>query len=995
MKTQSYFKSKWVSSASVLTIALAGSLTVGVNDAVAQQVEDEVVVTGSLIRSKVKDFDSANPVQTLGEEQILNTGPALVQDIFKGIPANSGSQIANLQNELQGVSQFSLRGLGLGSTLTLINGRRAGLSPVADGSGQFFTDANNFPVNAIKRVEILTDGASATYGSEAVAGVVNVITRDDFEGLELTGEFRTSTNESFQIGGAFGQAFDRGHFTTFVNYYTQSGNSRGDFDFIRDRDENTDPDGQFGAGDLVNPDDTPAIGNIFNSSFGSPGQLRAATFFDGFTGDSITSVFDVVNGVSGETGNAIADPDCVAAGGILRESADQCRFDFIDQRRLIAEEDRIQVFSQFDYEITDRLEAFAEVSYSRNEIRDFLGGAVLSNGGNLPTRFDPITGTFVERDGGQANGTQNRTANGEGFFVPGDNPFNFFVSDGNGGISFAGPEAFAADPTLEGVDLVYFGRPLGAAFDGVGCDEVDDIFCAEEIVRTFNNIRFSGGIDFELTDNFYLNASYTYSDNSFTATDPRDFDGRLFQQAILDGTFNVFGSSIANPDGISPRDGVSTFGNTQEAIDSFSTSVTDTGSIIQEVAEAVVSGDTGISLLGDDTIGVAVGFQYRNIELEFIPDGRNQSNINGRGTTDFIIPQTSQDVIAFFGETILPVTDKLEVQLAVRYEDFGAAEGGDTIDPKFAAKYELTDNIAVRGSYGTSFQAPSIRQTAGSVGNAAINDPLDPQGGSFNVTVFTEGADDLESQSASNFNIGLIYQSDWGLDVSVDYYQLKYNDLILPGGSAQSIVNADPTGPQVTRTGANVLDPVTGEIIEPAQLTAVSSLFENQGGADLSGLDINANYRPEWWSLPGDVSFNFNTAIITEFTSDQFAGIDGEGNLRGSRNDGNAFGSAPDFKFNAGITYGLGAHSANATLRHIGGYFDDEDSNPIESNTTVDLRYGYEFDTPFLEGSTGLSIGFVNVFDVDPPQLESRPLFDTEVGDPRGRQFYIGFRQGF
>lgn len=990
---KSYSKSKLISSVSATVIACSGGLTLGVQSASAQQT-DEIVVTGSLIRSRTQDFEGANPVQTLGEQEILNTGPALLQDIFKGIPANSGSQIANLQNELQGVSQFSLRGLGLGSTLTLVNGRRAGLSPVADGSGQFFTDANNFPVNAIKRIEILTDGASATYGSEAVAGVVNVITRNDFEGFEVTGEFRTSTNESFQIGGAFGQAFDKGHFTTFVNYYTQSGNSRGDFDFIRNRDTNTDPNGQFGAGDLVNPNDTPAIGNIFNSGFGSPGQLRAATFFDGFTGANINSTFDVLNGVSGETGNAIADPDCVAAGGILRASANQCRFNFIDQRRLIAEEDRIQIFSQFDYELTDKLKAFGEFGYSRNEIRDFLGGAVLSNGGNLPTRFDPITGTFVPREGGQANGAQNRTANGEGFFVPGDNPFNFFVSDGNGGITFAGPEAFAADPTLQGVDLVYFGRPLGAAFDGVGCDETDSIFCAEEIVRTFNNIRLSGGIDYEITDNIFLNANYTYSDNSFVATDPRDFDGRLFQQAILDGTFNVFGSSIANPTGVSPRDGVSVFGNTQEAIDSFSTSVTDSGSIIQEVAEAVISGDTGISLWGDDTIGVAVGFQYRNIELEFTPDGRNQSNINGRGTTDFIIPQTSQDVFAVFGETILPVTDKLEVQLAVRYEDFGATEGGNTIDPKFAARYDITDQFAIRGSYGTSFQAPSIRQTNGSVGNAAINDPLDPDGGSFNVTVFTQGADDLESQSASNFNIGAIYQSDWGLNVSVDYYQLKYNDLILPGGSAQSIVNADPTGPQVTRTGANVLD-AAGNIVEPAQLTAVTSLFENQGGADLSGLDINAIYRPTWWSLPGDVTFDFNTAIITEFTSDQFEGIDGEGNLRGSRNDGNAFGSAPDFKFNAGITYNLDRHLANVTLRHIGGYFDDEDSNPIESNTTVDLRYSYEFDNPFFGNSTSLTAGFVNIFDVDPPQLESRPLFDTEVGDPRGRQFYVGFRQGF
>ena len=148
------------------------------------QADEAIVVTGSLIRSR--DFNSTSPVQTVGEELIANTAAVSVQDLFKGLTANAGSQQANEQNALQGLSQFSLRGLGVGSTLTLVNGRRAGLAPVTDGTGQLFTDSNAFPVNAIDRIEVLTDGASATYGSEAVAGVVNIITRKNFEGLELT-----------------------------------------------------------------------------------------------------------------------------------------------------------------------------------------------------------------------------------------------------------------------------------------------------------------------------------------------------------------------------------------------------------------------------------------------------------------------------------------------------------------------------------------------------------------------------------------------------------------------------------------------------------------------------------------------------------------------------------------------------------------------------------------------------------------------------------------
>ncbi len=127
------------------------------------KVLEEVVVTGSNIRTKRKDFQTPSPIQTVGQQDIADTGAVQVQDLFKGITANSGSQLLQDVTALQGTSQFSLRGLGVGSTLTLINGRRAGLAPVVDNSGQLFTDANQYPINMIKRVEVLTDGASSTY----------------------------------------------------------------------------------------------------------------------------------------------------------------------------------------------------------------------------------------------------------------------------------------------------------------------------------------------------------------------------------------------------------------------------------------------------------------------------------------------------------------------------------------------------------------------------------------------------------------------------------------------------------------------------------------------------------------------------------------------------------------------------------------------------------------------------------------------------------------
>lgn len=926
MKTQSYFKSKWAGSASASVIALAGCLTMGVSTASAQSntVDDVIVVTGSIVRTKSQDFETPSPIQTVDQTIIKNTGAVKLQDLFKGLTVNSGSQVANRQNALQGVSQFSLRGLGIGSTLTLVNGRRAGLSPVSDATGQLFTDANAYPVNMIERIDVLTDGASATYGSEAVAGVVNVITRKNFEGAEITGEYRTSTHDSFQLGAAVGHGFDRGHFSVFGTYYNQGGNFRGDIDIINDADQAD--GGRAGSG----------LGREFSSSTGSPGRVQLANDIDG-------------DGIFTRFGNTLPDPDCAAAGGIVDGS--NCRYPFINQRRIIAEEERIQVFSQLDFELTDKIRFDAEASFSRNEITDAIGGAVL-------------------------RGSINTVQNG-GFLVRADNPYNFFINDG--GTLRVATAAEAADPTTVYADVITRHRPLGAAFDG-DCDGDDDFFCAADIDTTFDNLRLSGGLEFEVNDNWFLNTSLTFSDNTYVRSQPRDYDGVDYQRAIDEGRWNPFGSAIANPTGIG-RDGVSTFGNTPEDLATFSNTITERGGVSQLVGEAIISGTPGIDLGGGD-VAIAVGAQYRKLGFEFTPDGRRQSGDNGRGEVESAIPHTTQDVYALFAEAVVPVSDRLETQFALRYEDYGD-KGGDTIDPKVSAKFDLTDQFALRGSWGTSFQAPSIRQVSGAVGSAGVTDPLlGDAGGSFNVTVFTSGSPDLTSQSASNFNIGAIWKSDFGLNVSGDFWTYNYKDLILPGGSAQSIIDADPNGPAVLRDGAG-------------QLNAVFTGFENRGDADAQGFDINARYTPDWWSF-GDMTFDASTTIVTKFTSTEFAGLDGNGDLLGSRNNGNAFGSVPDVKFNVGATLSKDNHVANVSLRHIGSYTDDQQGNSIDSNTTVDARYAFTFDELF-GGSAGttLTVGVVNLFDEDSPRIEERPLFDTEVHDPRGRQFYVGFRQGF
>jgi len=919
---QGHLKQTALRLSAVAIFCTSGLSTIHAQTDQAEQggVLEEVVVTGSNIRTKRKDFQTPSPIQTVGEQEIAETGAVQVQDIFKGITANSGSQLLQDVTALQGTSQFSLRGLGVGSTLTLINGRRAGLAPVVDNSGQLFTDANQYPINMIERVEVLTDGASSTYGSEAVAGVVNIFTRDDFEGFEFGAELRDTTNESAQLNAAFGVQGDRGGIAVFANYYTQNSATRSDFP-------------NFADGNLL----SDGIAGGFDSVTGSPGRFNLAI-----------PDASIAGGFSRADGPSTPDPDCVEAGGLLDVAAGNCRYHFLDQRRIFPEEDRIQIFSTANFDVTDKLNLFNEIGFSRNEIRD-------GNGGLLTRRF----------------------TNDGGFLVPGSHPFNFFVADPNaaGGIRYAGPEAFAANPNLQAVDVIYRGRPLGSDADGPNQADIDTVF---------TNTRFVGGFDYEINDNWLLYGSYTWSNSDFSRSAPREWDIDAFAEQIQAGAWNPFGTRITNPNLVSPRDGTSVAGNSDDVESIFSLVRNDRALVRQTVAELSLSGDTGIELAGGN-IAVALGAQYRDVTLEDVPDSRYQSGDNRLNET---VPAVfgTQDVPAVFGEASLPITDWLEAQLAVRYEDYGD-QGGDTTDPKVAFKAELNPALSLRASYGTSFQAPSIRQVAGIVGNGTVTDPgpapgqslgADSIGDNVIVTIITEGSDDLVPQSAKNLNIGLVYRPDWGLDFSIDWFYYDYEDLILQDFAAQQVFDS---------VAAGTLDPSRVLRSADGQASTAISNFVNGGSSEVSGIDIVAGYGTEM--LGGIGKFDLKSTILTKFDSSEF------GDILGNRNFSNGFGSTPDFRINGGFTFDYGSHRFNATARYIGSYTDDQSGNSVDSNTTVDLRYDLVLDSFLGSNGSSLSFGAVNIFDKIAPRLEDRPFFDTEVHDPRGRQIYLSFKQSY
>ena len=338
---------------------------------------EEIVVTGSHIRRD--EYSGRAPIQIVDQERFDLIGAVQPIEMLKELTVNSGSAYYNETNDGQGISQFNIRNLGLGSTLTLVNGKRAGIASIGDATGTDFVDINQFPLAMIARIEVLPSGSSATYGSQAVAGVANIITRKGFEGVEISGGYATSEIDAWHLNLAAGAGHDNGNFNIYATYYEQDRSSRSEFDWLDDR---------------LNGNGIPGRSR-FLSGTGSPGSVERATL--GANGEATS-----VSGAIREP-----DPDCVGAGGVIGDLADTglnpntCRYNFADQVSVIANEKRTQIFTEADWEFNDTVRGYMEASFSNNVVYSSTGGQLLATG---------------------------KATNG-GVTVLGSHPFNFFIED--------------------------------------------------------------------------------------------------------------------------------------------------------------------------------------------------------------------------------------------------------------------------------------------------------------------------------------------------------------------------------------------------------------------------------------------------------------------------------------------------------------------------------------------------------------------------------------
>ena len=832
---------------------------------------EEIVVTGSRI---LRDpAASPSPLSVVTADDLSRAGFTSVADAVRLLPANIGSEFNTdvfTQNLSVGTSNFNLRGLGLNATLVLLNGRRQTMSGGVADDGSTFVDLNALmPMIMLQRLEVLKDGAAALYGSDAVAGVANYITRDDFTGAEARIENGTTTRSGqndLTVSGLIGRGNDRWHVVAGASYLHRSPLS------TRDR--------AFTAGKAF-------------SSFGQPGAFSLLSPSPAYPDLPVGSAFTVIDPACGGAAGGIPNPRNPQPAGVTSQRIGTCTFDFSSYYDLVAQERKWNTYATGHIAASDSVELFSEVGYARDRI----------SRGTSPSF--PILNLVT---------------------VPADNPGNVFRTP-----------------------VLFLGRALGAT---AGRDTVTH---ASDTWRGVVGARGDLGA-------WHWDVTGTYSANAFYVGIHDVLADRFI--AALNGRggpnnnqyFNPFGSAAT------ARPGDATYNDPAVVRDFVSVNSYDYTASLAAL-DASVSGKLG-------NIGIAAGGQLRRETFHGnLSDAANAERfLFSIGGPDFGGART---VWALFAEAQVPITARLEAQLALRHEDGGGSFS--STDPKIGLLWRPTDGVSLRGSFATSFRAPSVFQT--SAVQVVLENIADPLTGTTSFRgVRTRGAAALLPEQANVANVGVTLAPLPHLTLSADAWRYDYTDIIVKQ-SAQALVNANPLDARIQR--------------QAGQIVRIDTSYINASKALTDGLDLAAKYRI------GDVSLTGEGTYLRRFLI-QDSPTAAVRDVAGNRNFTNFARSLPKWRGQAGATWQHDRHTLGMTVRIVGSYRDDQNANrPIAAQATLDAQY-----TLALGGIAGaravdLTLGAQNLTDKDPPPVLTNAGYDSKVHDPRGRVVYVRLRAGW
>lgn len=916
-----------------IATALAATLGSTAGPAYAQQgagsVLEEVVVTGTYIRRQ-SQFDTPSPLITIGRDDLAALGVNEIGDLIEDLTINTGSQNnpdAFTQNASTGTSNINLRGLGLDSTLVLLNGRRQTHSAVSTDRGESFVDTSSLPpMIAFDRIELLKDGAAALYGSEAVAGVVNFITRSGFDGFELAVELQAVDDhpqEDVQLSGLYGIDLDATSFLFAFSVLDRTPLSTR-HRRLSARTDDLSQAGHPGSFLVSSLPANPAYATVWTAAFDSNRNGVA---------DALEPQLGLPP-VPGAQLPVFADPDCTTiaaqdpkvipgiASSIPSPSGaipiGLCQFDFGEYFSLVPEEDRASGFVELVHDHSDRTSSRVELHVASNR-------AERNNSPSFPFAAFPTVSA-----------------------VHPDNPY--------------------------GSDVNFIGRIAGAGGEAVpSIHESDTWRLAASVTSAINaNWDFEVGLTVSQND-YFLATKDTLVDRFDLAI--RGYGGLgCDPQSGMPGAgdceyFNPFGSALT---GTGSRNSAAMF---DYLLGDFSFDATNELSTL----DGFVTGQFGE--LAGGAAGIAVGAQLRDEQLSY--DFDENSNRNNFlfvvGNPDF---SGGRDIAAVFVELSLPLTETLELQVAGRYEDYGG--GVDSTDPKLSFLWRPNAVLSLRGSLGTAFRAPSVYQAFGV--QTTLQELIDPNVGAPQFFPVRSQPDPsgrpLRPAESDVANLGLSWSITDSVELGIDYWLFDYGQVIIQQ-NAQVILNAAVAGDPAAQSQV-IRDPATGLLLR------VNSHYANASSLKTDGFDVSLVYETET-ADGSTFAVGADATLISSYDliDPQAGSIDGLGrrnfaNFATSTPELRANAFVAWQRDNHGANVFLRYVDGYADDQLAAGQ-GPEAFRPIDSFVTVDAQYSFRFDR---EVWPTITVGAINLFAEDPPYVSTNGGYDSKVHDPRGRLLY-------
>lgn len=1010
---------------------------------------DRVVVTGSNIAGASES--AALPVEVYTSEENFKSGNQTTMDFIKTLSV-VGSTVGET-NQFQagysniGAATLNLRGLGGGRTLTIFNGRR------------FNENTNMIPSIALARTEILKDGGAVIYGADATGGVVNFITRDNFDGLQVEGDYRavSGSDGDYSVSALWGKNFDSANLMFSAEYSHRSALNILERDWaVRTYEENPTPWAPYNAYMSYTLNVPDAVGGLINA--GLPGGYAGLGLPYGTLG----------------VGTDFTPQECRDSNGPVPGHPDTisgvfpvCWWNYgIHTYNLVEEVDQLRLYGQFKADLSDTLRFTAQVAYGKSTADDI--GTVASYQANVGPA--PNTGTAFQyriprSNPGFANFLSTATLAPYDPALAGLLGYVPFVSSvdslltmaaGPGGAPHLPPgKGLSPSTQLENWNVV-------AAFDGDFGNIAGDWLDTWKVSAVYNLAT----TDTTLPDTVGYRLQQAYNGFGGPNCNAVDLVPDRFDQASLD----------ANHDGTVSRDEFYAVVGTQNPaaagkngclwMNPFSSSFAKDGKFGDPnpryvpglenspeltawlnderrgedqdqnlTIDALASGGTPLVLPGG-MVAWAAGAQWRQSESREYAFGDTNDpkqfpcawpgqKVGDVGCPDEQGPyfffgadgdsRSDQQQYSYFAEVQVPVLDNLGFQLAVRREEFPRSGLGATVY-KVAGKWDPFDWLALRGSFGTNYASPPSDLRPGRI--TAGLDLIDGAGSKY-LRTETETLSGITPETAEVMNLGAIFNFDDGLWMdgalrfSVDYFDFLIKDEIKTVDHNQllnTVFVGDSGKDELINCSAALINRITflngqgaSGCVQGAttgdSVTSIRSVYGNGPGAQTTGVDLDATYS--FAALGGEFTAGFQGTRVLSYEIEAFSlnGIELAEAVDGLgfANYGNSADVVSEWRTNTSLNYANGNHNLRYVYRFIQGV-EDERFDPGEAGHEIDdfaTHNLYYNYTLPWDENFIVSLAIDNVTDEDPPFTQQQYSYDPFIGNALGRTYKIGLRKTF